>query len=66
MKVKLSYTIPFEKEIEMTPEEYCQFRSGKTRENYFPKNSSSQEYHLSDEARKELNNWLYSRAKRRS
>lgn len=66
MKVKLSYTIPYEKEIEMTPEEYCQFRSGKTRGNYFPKNSLSQEYHLSDEARKELNNWLYSRAKGRS
>lgn len=66
MKVKLSYVIPYEKEIEMTPEEYCQFRSGKTRRNYFPENSSSQESYLSDEAKEELNDWLYSRAKRRS
>lgn len=66
MKVKLSYSTPCEKEVEMTPEEYCQFHCGKTWGNYFPENSSSQEVHLSDEARKELNNWLYSRAKGRS
>ena len=66
MKVTLSYTIPCEKEVEMTPEEYWQFRCGKTWEDYFPKNSSSQEFHLSDEARKELHGWLYSRGKRRS
>ena len=64
MKVKLSYVLPYEKEVEMTPEEYCYFRSGKTWGNYFPENSSSQEFYLSDEARKELDDWLYSKDKR--
>ena len=66
MKVTLSYTIPCEKEVEMTPEEYCHFRNGETWGNYFPENSSSQKFYFSDEAREELNNWLYSRAKGRS
>ena len=66
MKIILSYTVPCEKEVEMTPEEFCRFHSGETWESYFPENSLSQGYHFSDEAREELNNWLYSRAKGRS
>lgn len=66
MKVTLNYTIPCEKEVEMTPEEFCRFQSGETWESYFPKDSSSQGCYLSDEARKELNNWFYSKAKERS
>lgn len=66
MKIILSYTVPCEKEVEMTPEEFCRFHSGETWESYFPKDSSSQGCRLSDEAREELNNWLYSRAKGRS
>jgi len=66
MKIILSYTVPCEKEVEMTPEEFYRFHSGETWENYFPKDSSSQGCRLSDEAREELNNWLYSRTKGRS
>lgn len=67
MKVMLTWYEEKEKEVEMTPEEFCHFHSGETWDSYFPKNAKAREYReLSPEANNELYDFLYSKYKKRS
>lgn len=67
MKVTLRWIETKEKEVEMTPSEYCAFRSGKTWDSYFPENATMRDYDdLSPEANNELFNFLYSKHSERS
>lgn len=59
MKVTLTAYIPCKKEVEMTPEEFCRFRSGETWNNFFPKESVGQDYLLDEEGEIELDDFLY-------
>jgi hypothetical protein len=59
MKVTLTAYIPCVKEVEMTPEEFCRFRSGETWNNFFPEKSVSQDYLLDEEGKVELDDFLY-------
>lgn len=62
MKVTLRWIENKEKEVEMTPSEYCAFRSGKTWDSYFPKNAMMRDYDdLSLEANNELFDFLHSK-----
>ena len=56
MKVKISYVMPVEKEIEMTPAEYCQLHASFNYKNnfYFPVESMSRDLSIDKEAEKEL------------
>jgi hypothetical protein len=67
MKVKITYLLPVEKEIEMSPVDYCKLHAS---ENYilngervFPEDSIEREVSLSPEARKELNHFLFTKNK---
>ena len=66
MKVKLTAYIPYEKEVEMTPEEFCHFRSGETWDNFFPEKSVGQDYLLDEAGEIELDDFLYRKDKNRS
>lgn len=61
MKVKVSYYIPVEKEIEMTPEQYCEFHADGTLngEQVIPKNAIKEETILTEEAQEELDKFFF-------
>lgn len=63
MKVKIAYYIPVEKEIEMTPEEYCYFHADGTLngKKVIPDNAIKEEIFVSKEAKDELNIYLFSK-----
>lgn len=64
MKIKISYYIPIEKEIEMTPEQYCKFHAdGKLNgERVTPENAIREEIVLTKEAQKELDKFFFEKA----
>ena len=67
MKVTLMWYEEKKEEVEMTPEEFCHFRSGETWDSYFPKNAKARDYgELSPEANNELFDFLYSKYEMRS
>ena len=61
MRIILTWQEPKEKIIEMTPEEWCNFRASKTvYENYFPKNAKYIDFNIADkESREELDNFFF-------
>lgn len=61
MKIKVTYYIPVEREIEMTPEEYCLFHAdGKLHgEKVIPDNAIYEEVTLPAETREELTEYFY-------
>lgn len=63
MKVKLTAYIPYEKEVEMTPEEFCRFYRGETWNNLFPEKSVGQDYFLDEAGEIELDDFLYRKNK---
>lgn len=65
MKVTLTAYVPYVKEVEMTPEAFCLFQSGKTWDNFFPEKSVSQDYLLDEEGEIELDDFLYRKNKNR-
>lgn len=67
MKVTLRWVEKKEKEIEMTPSEYCAFHSGETWDSYFPEHAIMRDYDdLSPEANNELFSFLHSKYSERS
>lgn len=65
MKVKITYLLPVEEEIEMSPVDYCKMRASY---NYalngkrvFPEGSIEREIILSPEAKKELNHFFFTK-----
>ena len=65
MKVTLTAYIPYEKEVEMTPEEFCHFRSGETWGNFFPEKSIGQNYLLDEEGEIELDDFFIEKLAKR-
>ena len=63
MKIKVCYYIPVEKEIEMTPEEYCDFHANGTLngKKIVPNGAIKEEIILNDEAQNELDNFFYNK-----
>lgn len=63
MKIKVNYYIPVEREIEMTPEQYCKYRANGilNDEKVVPENAIREETILTEEAREELNNFFFNR-----
>jgi len=65
MKIKIAYSIPVEKEIEMTPEEYCEFNAGYN-DHIFPKEATHKDYNIADqESQIELCNFIEMKNKER-
>ena len=65
MKIKVSYYIPVEKEIEMTPEQYCNFHADGTLngKKVIPENAIREETFLTEEAQEELDSFLFENSK---
>lgn len=63
MKIKVCYYIPVEKEIEMTPIEYCYFHTNGTLngKKIVPNGAIKEEIILDDEAQNELDNFFYNK-----
>ena len=63
MKVKMTYYIPVEKEIEMTPEEYCIFHAdgALNGEKVIPNNAICEEINLTKEAKEELELFFFNK-----
>lgn len=63
MKIKVSYYIPIEREIEMTPEQYCKYHADGTLNNkkVVPENAIREETVLTKEAQEELNNFFFNK-----
>lgn len=69
MKVKVTYWIPVQKEIDMLPSEYCELHAS---ENYvwngkrvFPEDSIARDIELSPKAKKELNHFFFTKNKKK-
>lgn len=67
MKVKVTYLLPVEKEIEMSPVDYCKLHASYNYalngERVFPEDSIDRKIELSPEAKKELNHFLFTKNK---
>lgn len=67
MKVKIKYLIPVEKEIEMSPADYCELHASfnyvLNGERVFPEDSIERDINLSPEAEKELNHFFFTKNK---
>ena len=63
MKIKVSYYIPVEREIEMTPEQYCKYHADGTLngEKVIPEDAIREETVLTEEAQEELNIFFFNR-----
>ena len=63
MKVILGYSIKIEKEIEITPEKYCELHA--SFQGYFPENSYNQNIKIAnEESENELQNFLFRKRKK--
>ena len=63
MKVKIAYYIPVEKEIEMTPEQYCRYHADGTLDGkkVVPESAIREETILTEEAQEELDNFFFNK-----
>lgn len=63
MKIKVRYYIPVEKEIEMTPKEYCYLHANGTLngKKIVPNGAIKEEIVLDDEAQNELDNFFFNK-----
>lgn len=63
MKVKVAYYIPVEKEIEMTPEQYCRYHADGTLngKKVIPENAIKKETTLTEKAQEELDNFFFNK-----
>ena len=61
MKVEVSYYIPVKKEIEMTPQEFCQFHANGTfhGEKVVPEEAIQDDVYLSEAADQELTDYFF-------
>lgn len=64
MKVKITYYVPVEEKIEMTPEEYCYFHaSGFLKgKKVVPDDAIKEEIAISEEGEEELNLYFYKKS----
>lgn len=58
MKVKLVYCIEFEKEVEMSPEEYCNLHADLGYGGFFPENAFARETRIGCDAARELEDFF--------
>lgn len=61
MKVRLVYCIEFEKEVEMSAEEYCNLHADLTYGGFFPANAFARETQIDFDAARELEDFFHSR-----
>lgn len=66
MKVKICYEIDVNKEIEMTPEEYCNLRANhSSRPDIFPENCRHPTTSIDEKEKQELEEYLYDKEQKK-